>query len=134
MKCKREQGRGNMEVSEDTKRGLYSKSLPWLNAIDDYWMSKIDLEHVNLNLTKTAEHGYTYRPLQKRAIINFTKGACGWGGVVKFQMYSEWNYKNYLEIVDRRWFETNTLDKYASGMATHKISFAMEPLHKLDCF
>ena len=70
MKCKREQGRGNMEVSEDTKRGLYSKSLPWLNAIDDYWMSKIYLEHVNLNLTKTAEHGYTYRPLQKRAIIN----------------------------------------------------------------
>ena len=63
MKCKREQGRGNVDVSEDTKRGIYSKSSTWINAINDHGMSKIDLEQVNLNLMKTAEHVYTYCPL-----------------------------------------------------------------------
>ena len=42
-KCKSDQGRGNVDTSEDTKRGLYSKSSPCLNAIDDHWMSKIDI-------------------------------------------------------------------------------------------
>ena len=42
-KCKREQSRGNVDVSEDTKHGLYSKASPWINAIDDHWMSNIDL-------------------------------------------------------------------------------------------
>ena len=42
-KCKREQGRGNVDVSEDTKCGLYSKASLWLNAINDHWMYKIDL-------------------------------------------------------------------------------------------
>ena len=40
-KCKREQGRGNVDVSEDTNRRLYSKASPWLNAIDYHYMSKI---------------------------------------------------------------------------------------------
>ena len=62
-------------------------------------MSKIDLEQVNLNLTKTAEHGSTYRLLQKRVMINLTKGACDRGGEVKFHNYSEWNYNNYFKIV-----------------------------------
>ena len=30
-KCKREQGRVNVDVSEDTKRVIYSKASPWLN-------------------------------------------------------------------------------------------------------
>ena len=42
-KCKHEKGRGNVEVSENTKRGLYSKAPPWLNIIDDLWMSNIDI-------------------------------------------------------------------------------------------
>ena len=93
-----------MDVSEDTKSGIYSKASPWLNTIHDQWISNIDLEQVNINLMKTAEHAYTYRTLQKRAIINFTKEACGWSGEVKFQKYSEWNYNNYFEMVDRQWF------------------------------
>ena len=72
-KCKRDQGRGNVDLSEINKHRLYSKSSPWLNAIDDPWMYKIDLEQVNLNLINTAEHGYTYRPLQRISMINFTK-------------------------------------------------------------
>ena len=72
-KCKREQGRGNVGVSEDTKCGLYSKSSPWLNEIDDHWMFKIDLEHVNLKMMKTVERVSTYRPLQKRVMIHFTE-------------------------------------------------------------
>ena len=51
-------------------------------------MSKIDLEHVNLNLMNTVEHGSTYHPLQKRVMINFTKEACGQGGEVNSQNYS----------------------------------------------
>ena len=51
-KCKHEQGRGNVDIFEDTKHGLYSKALPWINAIYDFWMSKIDLEQVNLKLMK----------------------------------------------------------------------------------
>ena len=72
-KCKREQGRGNVDVYEDTRRGLYSKASPWINEIGDHWMSNIDLEQVNLNLINTSEHGYTYPTLQKRAMINFSK-------------------------------------------------------------
>ena len=72
-KCKREQDKGNLDVSEDTKRRLYSKSSPRPNAIDGHWMSNIDLEQVNINPMKTAEHGYTYPTLQKRAMINFSK-------------------------------------------------------------
>ena len=77
-----------MDVYEDTKSGLYSKASPWINEIDDHWMYKVDLEQVNLNLMNTAEHGSTYHLLQKRAMINFTKEACGWGGEAKFQNYS----------------------------------------------
>ena len=93
-KCKCEQGRVNVDVSKDTKRGLYMKSWTWLNAIEDHWMSNIDLEQVNLNLMKTVEHGSTYKPLQKRLMINFTKEACGRRREVKFQKHSEWNYNN----------------------------------------
>ena len=34
--CKREKIKGDVGISEDTKRGFYSKSSPWLNAIDDH--------------------------------------------------------------------------------------------------
>ena len=83
---------------------------------------------------KTAEHGSTYQPLQKRVMINFTKKACGWGGEVKFQKYSEWNNKNYFKIVYRRWFEMKTLEKYTSGMVPHNFSFALDSLNYLEYF
>ena len=83
-KCKSDQGRVNVDVYEYYKRGIYSKASPWLNEIDDPWMYKIDLEQVNLNLMKNAEHGYTYYPPQKRVMINFTKEDFGWGGEAKF--------------------------------------------------
>ena len=83
---------------------------------------------------KTEERGSTYRPLQKRVMINFTKGACGRGREVKFQKYSEWNYNNYYNIVDQWWFEMKILEKYASGMAPHKFSFALDSLHSFACF
>ena len=71
---------GNVDVSEDTKCGLYSKALPWIHEIDDHWMSKIDLGQVKLKLTRTAENGYTYRPIQKRVMINFNKKSYGQAG------------------------------------------------------
>ena len=46
-------------------------------------MYRIDLEQVNLNVMKTDKHVSTYRPLQKRVMINFTKEACGRGREVK---------------------------------------------------
>ena len=58
-KCKCERGRGNMDISEDTKRGIYSKESSWINAIDDHWMSNVNIEQVDLNLIKTTEHGST---------------------------------------------------------------------------
>ena len=42
-KCNHEKYRGDVEVSEDTKSGLYSKAFPYLNEIDYLCMSKIDL-------------------------------------------------------------------------------------------
>ena len=63
----------NVGLCEDDNNGLYSKSSPWINEIYDNWMSNIYLENINLNLMKTVEHGYTYPPLQKRSMINFTK-------------------------------------------------------------
>ena len=72
-----------MDISEDTKIGLNSKSSLSINKIDNNWMSKIDLEQVNLNLMNTEEHGSTYRPFQKRVIINFIKEACVRDGEVK---------------------------------------------------
>ena len=83
---------------------------------------------------KTEKHGSTYRHLQKRAMINFTKEACGRGGELKFQKYSEWKYNNYFGIVYRGWFEMKTLENYASGMAPHTFSFALDSLHSLACF
>ena len=74
----------NVDVFEGTKFGIYSKASQWLNTIDDNWMSKIDLEQLNLNLMNTAEHRSTYRSLQKRVMINFTTEACGRSGEVKF--------------------------------------------------
>ena len=72
-----------MDVSDDIKHRLYSKASPWINAIDDNWMSNIDLKKVNLNLMNNSERGSTYLPLQKRLMINFTKEACGRGGEVE---------------------------------------------------
>ena len=86
-KCKCEQGRGTVNVYEDTKRGLYIKASPWLNGIYDNWRSTIDLEQVNLNPMKDSKHGYTYHPLQKRVMKNFTKESCGRGGEVKLHKY-----------------------------------------------
>ena len=85
-------------------------------------------------MMKNAEHGSTYRPLQQRVMINLTKEDCGRGGEVKFQKYSEWNYKNYFRIVERRWFDMKNLENYASGMDPHKFSFDMESLNSLSCF
>ena len=42
-KCNHEKYRGDAEVSEDTKSGLYSKAFPYLNEIDYLCMSNIDL-------------------------------------------------------------------------------------------
>ena len=67
-------------------------------------------------------------------MINFTKEACGRGEEVKFQNYSEWNYNNYFEIVDRRWFDMKFLEKYASGMVPQNFSFALVSLHSLAFF
>ena len=53
---------------------------------------------------------------------------------MKLQKYSEWNYNNYFEIVDRRWSEKKSLDKYTRGMAPHKFYFALDSLHYLACF
>ena len=53
-KCKHDQGKVNVDVSEDTKCWLYSKVTPSMNEINDNWMSKIDLEQINLNLMKYA--------------------------------------------------------------------------------
>ena len=50
---------------------------------------------------------------------------------MKLQKYSEWNYNNYFEIVDQRWFETKNLEKCASGMAPQKFTFALESIHSL---
>ena len=83
---------------------------------------------------KSAENGYNYRPLQKRAMINFTKEACDWVREVKLQKYSELNYKNNFKIFDRRWFETTTLDKYASRMVPQTFYFALYSLHSFACF
>ena len=55
-KSKRGQGRGNVDVSEDINSGLYSKTSPWLNEIDDQLMHNIDLEQVKLNPMKTVQH------------------------------------------------------------------------------
>ena len=74
-------------------------------------MYKIYLEQLKLNLTKTAEDRYTYRPLQKRAMVKFTTEACGRDREVKFQKYSEWNYNNYFKNVDRWWSEMKTFEK-----------------------
>ena len=107
-----------MEVSEETKRGIYSKASPW---VDDHWMSKIDIEQMNLILMNTTQYGYTYRPLQKRVMIDFTKEACVSGREAKLQNYSEWNYNNYFKIVDQQWFEKKHLDKYTSKMSLHNL-------------
>ena len=88
-KCRRDQGRGNVDISEYTKSGLYSKASPWINTIGDKWMSKIDIKQVNLNPMNNSERGYTYRPLQKRVMINFIKKSCSRGREVEFQNYSE---------------------------------------------
>ena len=55
-KFNHENVRGNVDVSEDINSGLYSKTSPWLNEIDDQLMHNIDLEQVKLNPMKTVQH------------------------------------------------------------------------------
>ena len=73
-----------MDVFEDTNRVIYSKASPWINAIGYQWMSRIDIEQVNLDLIETTEHGYNYCPFQKRPMIDFNKEAYGRGGEQEF--------------------------------------------------
>ena len=54
-KSKRDQERENVDLYEDTKRGIYSEALPWINKMDDQWLSKIYLEQVNLNLMASSD-------------------------------------------------------------------------------
>ena len=35
------QGKGNVDVSEDTNNGIYIKPSLWMNDINDRWISKI---------------------------------------------------------------------------------------------
>ena len=97
-------------------------------------MYNTDQEQVSLSLMKTPEHGSTYRTLQKRLMINFTKETCGRGGEVKFKKKLEWNYKNYFQILDWQWFDMKTLKKYASGMDLHKFYLDLNSLNHLACF
>ena len=53
---------------------------------------------------------------------------------MNFQKYPEWNYNNYFEILDWRWFEMKFLEKYASGMALNTFSIALGFLHSIACF
>ena len=53
-KCKRDQDRGNVDVSEDAKCGIYSKASQCLNTIYDHWMYNIDLEQLIINLINTS--------------------------------------------------------------------------------
>ena len=41
--CRRAQGSGDMDISEDTNNGLYSKALPRISTIDYHWIPNIDL-------------------------------------------------------------------------------------------
>ena len=69
-----------MDISKDTKRSLYSKYSPWLNAIYYHWMFNINLYQVNINLMNTEERVSTYPPLQNRGvIISLRKLAVGVG-------------------------------------------------------
>ena len=72
-----------MNASTDTKPRLHSKTLPWINEGDYHWMYNINIEQMKLNLMNTEEHGSTYRPFQKRVIVNFIKEACVRDGEVK---------------------------------------------------
>ena len=40
------------------------------------WISKIDLEQVDLNLMNYSESGSTYHPFQRKVVINFAREAC----------------------------------------------------------
>ena len=50
---------------------------------------------------------------------------------MKFQNYSKWKYNNSSKIVDQKWLDMKNLEKYASGMAPHKFSFALDSLPSL---
>ena len=64
-KCKSDQGKVNLDVSKDTNHEIYSVASPCMNAIDDYWISRIDLEQVDVNLMKCAEPVSTCCPFQE---------------------------------------------------------------------
>ena len=38
--CKCDKGQGNVDISEDTKCRIHGKLLPWINEIDDNYISK----------------------------------------------------------------------------------------------
>ena len=63
MKCKHDQGKINVDVYEETRCGIYSKASMWLNEINDHWISKTDIEQVDLKFMKCAEPVSTYRLL-----------------------------------------------------------------------
>ena len=42
-KRKRDKGRGNVYLSEDNNRGIFSKASPWINEMDYHCMSNFDL-------------------------------------------------------------------------------------------
>jgi hypothetical protein len=89
-----------------------------------HWLHSIDLENVCLNMLKAASSiGKYSNLLERRAELVMTYSAVGRGGEVKFQKYSDWVWLPCFEILDTRWIEIKTLQKYGMGVVADRYSY-----------
>jgi len=83
-----------------------------LDAHDgDHPLKYCDLKHVIMALVKEAKP--SNKNIEMAAKIMMTYDSVARGGEVKFQKFSDWSFDYMTYVLDTKWSETKTCDKYA---------------------
>ena len=117
----------------------YNEGGPWFveedgtsPPINDF-VSVIDLQFVLSKLFKEASMS-AGNHLEQNAILLTTYLACGRGGEVKFNDFTEWVYHPSLQGVDIGWTEVKTVSKYSMLMVSSVEDPLLDFFHALGCY
>lgn len=100
-------------------QGTFSFGVPGIRALyldldahdGDHPLKYCDLKHVILALVKEAKP--SNKNIEMAAKIMMTYDSVARGGEVKFQKFSDWSFDYMTYVLDTKWSETKTCDKYA---------------------
>ena len=94
--------------------------------------SYCDLKHMFQEMMHRANK--TNQLMEERMQLLMIYLAMGRVGEVRFQNYKDWEWHQYLEVLNQSWTEMKKLQKYAMPMVPDYESFYFDIYHALGCY